>query len=257
MVVYKYILDMIYIGCCGFPVSRKRYYKEFSVVEVQQTFYRVPKTETMEKWRSEAPDDFEFIVKAWQGITHPVTSPTWRRYKKEIEGDRAGYGLLQYTEEVMASWRETLRALEALKGNKVLIQLPPKLMWKEDTKKDIKSTLREFLKYGYIIIVEPRHRSWYIDEVRKFFYETGIVHCVDPFKNKSFNAGGISYYRLHGIDGYNYGYKYTDEDLHRLVDMIGEDNLDKDCYIMFNNKYMYEDANRLRELISKEGLETT
>ena len=248
-------MDMIYIGCCGFPISRKKYYLEYSVVEVQQTFYQVPKTETLEKWRREAPSDFEFIVKAWQGVTHPITSPTWRRYRGELEGDKTRYGLLQYTEEVMASWRETLRAMEALESNKVLIQLPPKLKWTSETRNDIISTLLEFLKYGFILIVEPRHVSWYNDEVRRFFEENGIVHCVDPFKDASFNTGGITYYRLHGIDGYNYRYKYREEDLLRLVNIMEEGDSDRDSYIMFNNKYMYMDSSALKKLMNEHGLE--
>ena len=30
------------VGCCGFPVSMKRYFQEFRVVEVQKTFYKPP-----------------------------------------------------------------------------------------------------------------------------------------------------------------------------------------------------------------------
>jgi len=31
--------EEIKIGCCGFPVGKERYYKEFDVVELQSTFY--------------------------------------------------------------------------------------------------------------------------------------------------------------------------------------------------------------------------
>ena len=31
------------VGCCGFPISLRRYAEEFSVVEVQQTFYQPPR----------------------------------------------------------------------------------------------------------------------------------------------------------------------------------------------------------------------
>jgi len=56
---------MIKIGCCGFPVARKKYYEVFSVVEIQQTFYQLPKPETARKWREEALFDFEFAMKTW------------------------------------------------------------------------------------------------------------------------------------------------------------------------------------------------
>jgi uncharacterized protein YecE (DUF72 family) len=57
-------------GCCGFPKARKVYYDSFKVVEVQQTFYQPPALKTIEKWRAQAPGDFEFTLKAWQLITH-------------------------------------------------------------------------------------------------------------------------------------------------------------------------------------------
>jgi uncharacterized protein YecE (DUF72 family) len=64
------------VGCCGFPRGRKEYFRQFRLVEVQQTFYKMPDLETAIKWRQEAPTDFEFTLKAWQLITHPPTSPT-------------------------------------------------------------------------------------------------------------------------------------------------------------------------------------
>jgi len=70
---------MIKVGCCGFPVARKEYFKNFSLVEVQQTFYKPPRMETAFKWRSAAPPEFEFAVKAWQLITHAPSSPTYRK----------------------------------------------------------------------------------------------------------------------------------------------------------------------------------
>ncbi|MGB9880578.1 MAG: DUF72 domain-containing protein, partial [Anaerolineae bacterium] len=50
---------IIHIGCCGFPVARNKYYERFSLVELQETFYRLPRLETVEGWRQQAPADFE------------------------------------------------------------------------------------------------------------------------------------------------------------------------------------------------------
>lgn len=52
------------LGMCGFTIGAKAHYKQFRVVEVQQTFYDPPPLETLERWRSEAPPDFEFTMKA-------------------------------------------------------------------------------------------------------------------------------------------------------------------------------------------------
>ena len=232
---------MIYIGCCGFPVSRKKYFDKFHVVEIQQTFYQIPREKTLGKWRGEAPAEFEFIVKAWQGITHSITSPTWRRFKGILTGDRENYGELKYTDEVLDAWKKTVKAMDILRSNKVLIQLPPRLKWSDEIKEDVISTLTEFSKSGKHLILEPRHMSWWSRNVEKIFRELDIVHCIDPFKHEKMNTGRFCYFRLHGKNGYNYSYKYTENDFRRLFSKLTK-FFDEDCYMMFNNKYMYENA---------------
>lgn len=41
------------------------YFRQFKLVEVQQTFYKMPRLETAQRWRQTAPADFEFTLKAW------------------------------------------------------------------------------------------------------------------------------------------------------------------------------------------------
>lgn len=54
-----------FVGCCGFPISKSKYYKHFNIVELQHTFYQPQsKIETIRKWREDAPKEFEFILKA-------------------------------------------------------------------------------------------------------------------------------------------------------------------------------------------------
>jgi uncharacterized protein YecE (DUF72 family) len=80
-------------------------------VEVQQTFYDPPPVATLEHWRAQAPDTFEFTIKAWQVITHFGSSRTYRRLRRpfgEDQKDQAGGFRLNDT--VLAAWRETATA---------------------------------------------------------------------------------------------------------------------------------------------------
>lgn len=43
------------VGCCGFPGGMAAYFREWEVVEVQQTFYRPPELRTARRWRETAP----------------------------------------------------------------------------------------------------------------------------------------------------------------------------------------------------------
>jgi len=67
---------IIKVGCCGWAVKggRKAYFKKFKLIELQDTFYNLPRVELAMKWRNMAPEDFEYTLKAWQLITHPHTS---------------------------------------------------------------------------------------------------------------------------------------------------------------------------------------
>src|SRR5688572_19433280 len=46
------------------------YAEHFGSVEINNTFYRMPDAKTIEKWASEVPDGFRFVLKAPQRITH-------------------------------------------------------------------------------------------------------------------------------------------------------------------------------------------
>jgi uncharacterized protein YecE (DUF72 family) len=113
------------VGCCGFPLARRRYFETFRLVEVQQTFYQPPRLETLARWREAAPAGFEITLKAWQLITHEPSSPTYRRLKQPIpEAKRGRYGSFRPTKEVMDAWRATLAAAEALDATAIVFQCP-------------------------------------------------------------------------------------------------------------------------------------
>ena len=81
---------VVKVGCCGFRSSQSSYYRLLPAVEVQHSFYQPPKVATLEKWRREAPVNFEFTLKAWQLITHRATSPTYNRLQRQLTEEEKG-----------------------------------------------------------------------------------------------------------------------------------------------------------------------
>jgi len=231
------------VGCCGFPVSKKKYYKEFNVVEIQQTFYQPPETSLARKWRSESPQGFEFTLKAWQLITHEPKSPTYKRLKIKIpEKNKKNYGSFKWTDEVRAAWERTREIADALDARVIVFQCPPGFEPTDENKKNMISFFSNIDREGYIFAWEPRGR-WRKEDIEPICKELDLVHVVDPFRATQFH-GRIAYYRLHGIGGYKY--KYTKEDLERLKGIVKKG---KDCYFMFNNIYMFDDALEFKKLI--------
>src|SRR5215471_2163286 len=46
------------------------YGQRFSTVEINNTFYRMPKENVVQSWAEQVPDEFRFVLKAPQRITH-------------------------------------------------------------------------------------------------------------------------------------------------------------------------------------------
>jgi uncharacterized protein YecE (DUF72 family) len=233
------------IGCCGFPKGMKKYFTKFKVVEVQTTFYNLPDLSTVNKWKTLAPPDFEFCVKAWQGITHPASSPTYKRFKGELE-KKENYGFFQRTEEVMEAWKGTERICSALDAKYVLFQCPSSFKPTNENIENMKGFFNE-IKGNFRFVWEPRGK-WEDSIISKICEEVELIHCVDPFARAPVTQK-IAYFRLHGSPPGNkmYYYNYTRKDLQYLLDMCkGYDEV----YCFFNNLNMYENALQFMEIIA-------
>ncbi len=230
------------IGCCGFPVGRKRYYEHFNCVEIQQTFYHPPRIETLKRWKEEAPDGFEFTLKAWQLITHTPKSPTYRRLKMEIpEKDAHLYGNFIPSDEVFSAWELTMDAARALDAKIVVFQSPSSFKPSSQNLKNMREFFSQLDRSDIQLAWEPR--GWPEDMILEVCKELDLIHVVDPFKGKGL-WGKIRYFRLHGKGGYRY--RYSEEDLLYLKERVitGEGSF----YVMFNNIYMFDDAKRFKGL---------
>jgi len=117
------------------------YYSErFQTVESNNTFYRMPKPEMVESWKSQVPENFRFSVKASQGITH------FRRLKDAAHPTRLMF--------------ETIAALEDRLGA-VIFRLP------SDMKKDV-NRLETFVKQlprDTPVAFDFRHPTWFDGDV--------------------------------------------------------------------------------------------
>lgn len=122
-------------------------------VEINNTFYRMPKREVVARWASQVPDDFRFAIKASRRITHI-------KRLKEVAQD-AGYLF------------DVVQALEGKLGA-VLFQLPPNM------KKDLARLDRfiEALPAGARAAMEFRHVSWFDDEVYARLRSREVALCI-------------------------------------------------------------------------------
>ena len=89
-------------------MGRAKYFDQFPVVELQETFYDLHRSIFARKWRDDAPPGFRFCMKAWQLITHTAASPTYRRLKSKLGSEeRDLVGAFRDTEQVWLAWERT------------------------------------------------------------------------------------------------------------------------------------------------------
>ncbi len=155
------------------------YAGKFPTVEINNTFYRLPKTHVLEEWASQVPEQFTFTLKASQRITH------YARLKPE-------------SADAVAFLLKTTAVLGDRLGA-ILFQLPPNL------KKDL-SLLHNFLellpterRYAF----EFRHESWFDENTFRLLRDRDIAMCVaeqDDFKCPVVCTASWGYLRLHRLD---------------------------------------------------------
>jgi uncharacterized protein YecE (DUF72 family) len=137
------------------PDGMLAYYSaRLPTVEINNTFYRMPKVEMLENWARTAPAGFEFAIKASRRITHFA-------HLKPESADSVAF---------------LYRSLEALgeKRGPVLFQLPPVM------KKDV-PRLDAFLKRlpeGHRAAFEFRNESWFADDVYDALKSAGASLCL-------------------------------------------------------------------------------
>jgi uncharacterized protein YecE (DUF72 family) len=230
----------LHIGCCGWAQPQAEYFRDFSTVEVQQTFYQPPRPETLAKWRKRAPPEFEFTLKAWQLITHEPTSPTYRRLKTPIsENKKMRYGAFRPTEEVDDAWRTTFDCAQALGARIVVFQCPASFTATDEHIENLRGFFARARREAKDLSFawEPRG-EWADSVVETICQELRLIRAVDPFIRQPI-IRDVRYFRLHGMSGYRYN--YSDADLDRLVGWCHEES-----YAMFNNVNMAQDARRFR-----------
>ena len=261
---------MIRIGTCGYgyyePESgwKERYKNKlqaytyaFDVGELNRTFYKLPMEKTAVRWREEAREGFEFIVKVWQAVTHPVSSPTWRSRKKDLsEAQAAEVGMLAPNNTVLDAWDRSRRVAEALNASICVLQTPASFDLNDANEEQAREFFSRIDRGAVTPAWEPRG-SWNEDPDRlaKLCDEMEVIHVVDLLRRRPVSGHPTAYVRLHGLNEreYDYNYDYTEEELSRLAAELGRlDEEHETVYCMFNNFAMYENAAQLKRILGGE-----
>lgn len=139
------------------------YSQQLQAVEINNTFYRMPKTEMLEKWADKVPKDFRFILKGSRKISH-------MKRMKECE------------EEVDYLYK-TAKVLSEQLGA-ILFQFPPYLRKDLPRLENFIKLLPEDAKTAF----EFRHESWFDDEIYDCLRDKSCALCFSDTEDNMVNV---------------------------------------------------------------------
>lgn len=207
------------------------YYSQFfDTVEINSSFYHLPRLTTFSKWKETTPAGFVFSVKASRYITHI-------KKMKEVE-------------EPLSRFYEVVREL----GNKLgplLFQFPPQLKFN----REVFSSFVELLSSDFLYAFEFRNESFFAEEVYEILKKKDICLCFSDtpsFPYQEVITSSFIYLRLHG-HGSLYTDFYGEEELEEWGAKISFWLGERDVYCYFDNDYegfAVKNAQRLKEILS-------
>ena len=233
---------------------------KFDTVEINSTYYAIPKPGNMEAMADKTPDGFEFAVKAYRGMTHdPFDS---RLEEKPSEGQVEEYFRL-FSQAV-----EPLRVRNKLGA--VLLQFPV-FFYPAARSREYMLRSKELLG-DLPLVVEFRNNGWANSETLAFLKDSGLGYCaVDepklprlmPFVGEVTSRNG--YIRFHGRNknwfnapvSERYDYLYTEEELEEFVPEVKKMNsVAEKLFIYFNNCHAGSAAKNAKMFRQMLGLGT-
>jgi uncharacterized protein YecE (DUF72 family) len=247
---------MIRIGCSGWAYDHWRngvfyparcatgnwlayYARYFDTVEINSTFYRLPKRSAVDRWLEQTPESFSFAVKASRYLTHIK-----RLRDLPFHLDK----LLERIEPLSSS----------PKCGPLLWQLPPTFKRDEERLEAALVGLPEKMRHAF----EFRHESWFRDSVYELLrhHQVALVIADRPeiqsFQSLELTAG-FTYLRFHSGSHTNEG-RYSSTQLAKWAKQIRSWSSDLDVYAYFNNDWQgYAVANALElaeRLALRDGL---
>ena len=192
----------------------RQYTRQFSVTELNYTWYQMPRAPAIERMRQQVPPDFQFAAKLTRYLTHEIDADQWRTHAAQY---RDGIAPLVQSGQLVA----------------VLLQFPPAFRRTPENRRYL-AALLDALE-GLSLAVEFRHADWAAERVYTALAQRRVTlvtvdtpalphlfPCLDVVTNPDF-----FYFRFHGRNagGWRSGnmqkqfnYDYRDAELTECVD---------------------------------------
>lgn len=232
----------IRIGCSGYYYSywKERFYPKglqpkawlsyyssvFNTVELNGTFYRIPKATDLQRYAAVTDDSFRFSVKVNRAITHTRK--------------------LADCKELIRDFSDLVRSTIGHKLSHFLYQLPPSFQYSEENLERVLETI----PHASENVVEFRHASWWNPQTEAALRSAKLTFCNVDFpglETPFIHTSPLFYFRLHG-NPILFKSAYSEETLRAFAAQFPANAEAWNIY--FNNTYYEAGYTNARQLIS-------
>jgi uncharacterized protein YecE (DUF72 family) len=211
---------------------------KMNVIEINSTFYSIPKPDTVAAWAARVPAGAKLVLKAPQSVSH--------RRRLKLHSDpkvRQGIDLLHY-------FCDGYLQIPEEKRGPVLLQLPNRM---EIDLQRLQPVLQLIAERSLKVALEIRHASWFVPPVFDLLarYNAALVSSDwHEFATPLVRTADFIYLRRHGPTSV-YSSLYEEEDIRADIALIGAQDA-REAYILFNNDihgYAPKNAVQMRHLL--------
>jgi len=227
---YQHWYDLFYPQDIRSDQLLEYYAQTFSTVEINNTFYQLPRASSVSNWFTRTPNDFIFAVKGSRYLTHI------KKLRDSSKGLNNYFSLIDKLKDKLGP---------------ILFQLPPNFPANQERLKSFTDQLPQKNKYAF----EFRHQSWFSQKTYDILQGKDIALClVNPDKYNSTEkiTADFIYCRLHGST-VNQG-NYRERELDKLAEKVKKwQNKVNQVFIYFNNDlqgFAVQNARYLKDKIN-------
>lgn len=206
------------------------YIKFFNSLELNSSFYRIPKKTSIKRYFTKTPENYKVSIKVNKVITH------LKKFKD--------------TEKLIKDFYNNFEDVLKEKIGVYLFQLPPSLKFSLNLLEDIVAQIDTKYKNA----LEFRDKSWWDDKTYEILSKNKIGFCsisAPKLPEELIKTADFVYIRFHGKIWYRYN--YSKEELYLWIDKISKTDA-KECYVYFNNDFegfAPKNALEFKELLEK------
>ena len=201
------------------------YSKAFNFVEVNSTFYEIPKINTVKSWRKIVPKDFEFSVRCNQKLTH------------ELQFDS--------TDETFGIFQMMIRVCNILEAEILHFQTPRSFNYTISNIEKVRSFFLSTKRTNLRFALETKNTSPISSSFKTLLEDLDILHCVDLLKGiEPAYDSDVLYTRIFG-KGYHNIYQPLDSELKQIDEKASKEGIKKSVITMHSNR-MFKDAARFK-----------